>query len=133
MALFDPNTQLSLADILGSQANTQVSGVQDTYAQKKKRLVAQQAHSGQLLSGNADYALSDLATGQAGDEAGVYSGLAGALGQVPAEDWGNTQDNARKRRLAELIGNLNKPSSLQEALSALGQGAQIAGGVAAFL
>lgn len=131
MALFDPNTNLSLEQILGNKANNQVAQTNDTYVQKKKRLVGQLAANGQLMGGTANYALTDLDTGHAGDEADIYSNLAGALGQIPAEDFGTTRENDRKRRLAELIGGLNKPSSLQEALAGLSAAGNIGGTVAA--
>lgn len=132
MALFDPNTNLSLSDVLTNQASRKVDQTNDAYVQKKKRLVSQLAANGQLMGGTANYALTDLATGNAGDQADVYANLAGALGQVPTEDYATTRENDRKRRLAELIGNLNKPSSLEEALGALGAAGQVGATFAAF-
>lgn len=116
MALFDTTT---LEQALGDQANNQVSQLQDAYAQKRKRLVSQQASQGRLMSGVADYPLTDLSNEEAGAESAVYSGLASSLASIPAEDWANSRDYQRNIELAKLIGEMNKPSTLQEALGGL--------------
>lgn len=132
MALFGTTAPTSLEQVLGNQANSQVSGIEDAYAQKKKRLVSQEAHSGRLMSGVSDYPLADLSAAQAGDEGDVYANLAGALGQIPAEDQLNQDDYNHNLQLADLIGKLNRPSELQQALGALKGIGGIAGTAAAF-
>lgn len=123
MALFDPNVNTSLSDVLGNRANLEAQQTQDAYAQKKKRLVAMEAHSGRLTSGVSDYPLADLATGNATDVADINSSLAGALGQIPAEGYLNDQELSRNYALAKLIGSLNKPDRLQSGLSGAASGA----------
>lgn len=126
MALFGNDAPQSLEDVLGNQAKTAASGVQDQYAQARKRLVAKEAASGRLMGGVSDYPLADLAKEGAGAESDIYSSLASALGGVPAEDWANARQYGRNLSLAELIGSINKPSTLQEVLG----GVRTAGGVA---
>ena len=110
MALFDSGTPSSLADVLGNQANNAVAQTQDKYAQARKRKVAQLAHSGQLMGGTADYPLADLAAEGAGAESDIYSNLASALGEYPAEDMLNQNDYERNLSLAKLIGSMRKRS-----------------------
>lgn len=130
MALFDPN--LNLEQILGNQANTKSAGVQDQYAQKRRRLIGQQGASGRLGSGVSNYPLADLDAAEIGDQGDIYSSLAETLGQIPAGDWLGNNEYGRKMRLSKQIGDINKPSSLEEALSALGQATNIGSKFAAF-
>lgn len=123
MALFDPNTNLSLEDILGNKAKTEAAGIQDAQIQKKRRLVGQEAHSGRLMSGVSDYPLADLATSGASAEGDVYSGLAEALGQIPAEGYLNDKALERNYKLARLIGALNKKNGMESGLEGAGAGA----------
>lgn len=123
MALFDPNTNLSLEDALGNQAKNKIAGIEDTGVQNKRRLVAQEAHSGRLMSGVSDYPLGDLAAGKASDESDVYTGLAQALGQVPAEGYLNDMNLKRDDDLAQLIGRLNKKNGVESGLAGAEAGA----------
>lgn len=124
-SLFDPTKTSTLEDVLGRQAQTQIAGLQDTGIQNRKRLVSKLAAEGKLMGGTADYPLADLATEQAGAESDVYSGLAGALGGIPAEDWSNSRQFQRDYELAKLIGSLNKPSKLSQALGGAASGAMM--------
>lgn len=132
MALFD-ETPKSLADVLGQQANTQVQQTQDAYTQKKRKLVGGLGASGRLRSGVSNYDLGDLAASEGSDISDIYSGLTNALGQIPAEDYLNQKGYGRSDQLARLVGGLSKPSSLEEALGALGMAGNVAGKFAAFL
>lgn len=118
MALFDSGTPTSLEQALGDQAKNAIAQTQDQYVQNRKRLVGQQAAQGRLMSGVADYPLTDLSKEGAGAESDIYSNLASTLGGINAEDWANANDYQRNLQLAKLIGSLNKPSALQEALGA---------------
>lgn len=131
MALFGTEST-SLEKVLGDQANNQAGQIQDAYAQKRKRTVASEAHAGRLGSGVSDYTMGDLNAAEAGDVGDVYSGLASSLGAIPAEDYTNANSYNRNLQLAQLIGSLNKPSSLQEALGMLGQAGNIGAKFAAF-
>lgn len=132
MSLIDDGSPKTLADVLGQQASGAETDIQNQYAKQRKQLISQQAHEGRLGSGVSNYPLADLDTAEAGDISGVESGLSSALGQVPAEDYYNNVDFQRKQQLAQLLGGLNKPSSLQEALSGLGTAAQLGATFAAF-
>jgi hypothetical protein len=131
--LFDTGAPTSLQQALGDQADNAVAQTQDKYTQARKRLVGQQAASGRLMSGVADYPLADLAKEGAGAESDIYSSLASQLGSIPAEDTLNMNDYNRNLQLAQLIGSLQRPSSLQETLGALGAAGRTAGTVAAFM
>lgn len=124
MALFDdPNAPKTLADVLGTQAADASTGLEDQYAQSRRRLIGQQAHAGRLTSGVANYPMGDLNAAEATDLGGVQSGLASSLGQVPTQDYADTQDFDRQRQLALLVASLSQPSDLEKAFG-------IAGGVA---
>jgi hypothetical protein len=109
----------NLEQVLGSQAQNKITGIQDASAQKRKRTVAQLAHTGNLMGGTADYPLADLASESAGAESDVYANLANALGSIPAEDWQNSRDYQRNLALTKLIGEMNKPSTLQEVMGGI--------------
>lgn len=132
MALIGDGAPKTLADVLGSQAPGAEADINNQYARQRKQTIAQQAHLGRGGSAVSNYQMGDLASAQAGDIAGVESGLASALGQVPAEDYYNNLDFQRKQQLAQLLGGMNKPSSLQEALGGLGTAAQLGATFAAF-
>lgn len=123
MALFDPNEVPTLASVLGNQANYQKAQISDAAVQKKRRLVSQEAASGRLGSGVSNYPLADLEAGTASELADVDTGLAGALGQIPAEGYLNDRQQARNYALAQLIGELNKRSGLESGLSGAAAGA----------
>lgn len=133
MPLFDPNTPMSLEDVLGNQAKLKSDQSQAASVQKKRRLVSREAATGRLGSGVSNYPLADLAVSDASGLGDIQGGLAGALGQIPGEDYLNTNENARKRRLAELMGDLNKPSDLEQALGALNAAGNIGATFAAFM
>lgn len=125
--LFATGSPTTLEDTLTGQANNNVAQSRDAYTQNRKRLVASQAAGGQLGSGVQNYAQTDLATGEANNESGIYSDLANALAGIPAEDTLNQQQYNQNLQLAQLIGSLNKPSQLQEALGAGGAAASVVG------
>lgn len=133
MALFADGGPTTLEQALGNQAQNQVAGVRDQYTQARKRLVSKEAASGRLMSGVSDYPLADLAREGAGAESDIYSNLASTLAGVPAEDTLNRNDYNRNLDLARLVGQLNKPSSLQEALGLISTGGKLAGNAAMFL
>lgn len=129
MALFDG----TLADILGRKAETASMGITDEYARKKRKNAAIQAKSGRLGSGVANYQAGDLAAGELAELGGVQSSLADALAGIPAEDFLSTQQDNRNRYLAQLIGELSKPSDLEQAFGAIGGIGRIGSTVAGFM
>lgn len=118
--LFGDFSPGSLEDVLKQQAGAQTAQTQDQFGQARKRLVSQQAASGRLMSGVSDYPLTDLDTGQSRALSGIQSNLASSLGGIPSEDWLNQQNFQRSYQLADLIGRLNKSSTLDEALAGIG-------------
>lgn len=132
MALFGDSAPKSLQDVLGQQAAGQEEDINQGYAKRRKQLIGQEAHNGRLMSGVSEYPLGDLDAAQAGDIAGVESGLASSLGQIPTEDYYNNLDYKRKTELAKYLGGLNKPSTFQEVLGGIGTGAKLASTFAAF-
>lgn len=131
MALFDGID--SLQDVLGAQADTSSNTIRNQYAKQRQKLVSQQAAGGRLRSGVANYNLGDLDAGELSDLGDVQSNLAGSLGGIPAESVLDENEFQRSYELSKLIGKLNKPSPLQEALGAVGQVGNIAAMGAMFL
>ncbi len=126
---FDPKT---LEDTLGQQAQAASANQTQNYIQQKKRTVADQAAGGRLMSGVSNYPLADLSTQNQGAQSGIQDSLANSLAGIPEEDWLNTQNFQRNKQLADLIGSLNKPSTLQEALGGIGQVGPLAAMTASF-
>lgn len=133
MGLFDTGSSSTLADVLGQQAATQTSQINQDYAKRKRQNVSQQAATGRLGSGVANYQAGDLASSQLGDLGGVQSNLANALAGIPTQDYLGTQEFNRSSQLARLIAELNKPSDLQTAFGALGAAGKVGGTIAAFV
>lgn len=127
---FSPN---SLEDVLGKQAQSATVQTQDQYGQARKRLVGQQAASGRLMSGVSDYPLSDLDTEGTRALSGIQGNLSSALAGIPAEDWLNQKNFQRSYDLANLIGNLNKPSTLDQVFQGIGSIGPLAAMGASFL
>jgi hypothetical protein len=131
--LFTDFSPGSLEDVLRQQAQAQTAQTTDTYNQARKRLVGQQAASGRLMSGVSDYPLTDLDTSQARSLSGIQSNLTTNLAGVPSEDWLNQQNYQRSYNLANLIGSLNRPSTLEEVLGGIGSIGPLAAVGASFL
>ena len=131
MALFG-NDPMDLKSILGRQADTQVAGIEDAYVGKKRHLAGALAHGGRYRSGVGNYDFGDLESSKTNDIGGVYGNLASTLAGIPAEDYLDQMGYSRSDSLARRIGDMNKPSSLQEILGLIGQGGNIAGKFAAF-
>lgn len=132
MSLFDSGSGSTLADVLNQQADTATQGIQQNYAKKRRQTVSQQAALGRLGSGVANYPLADVNAGEVSDIGGVHSSLASALGGIPSQDYVNQNEDARNRKLAELIASLNKPSDLEQAFGALGTAGRLGATYAAF-
>jgi hypothetical protein len=126
---YDPQ---NLSDVLGQQAQSASANQNQAYIQQKKQLVADQAAGGRLTSGVSNYPLADLSTQNQQAQSGIQDQLANSLAGIPEEDWLNTQNFQRQTQLADLIGSLNKPSTLQEALQGIGQVGPLAAMAASF-
>ena len=87
MALLPGYNPQNLSDVLQQQAQSQSANLADNYTQQRRRLIAQQGSSGRLMSGVADYPLTDLDTQEAQGQAGIQDNLASALAGIPTHDW----------------------------------------------
>lgn len=114
----DPNK--TLADVLGTQADTAAMGIDNAYAKTRRKAIGQAGHSGRLTSGVQNYTMGDINASELGDLGGVQSSLASSLGQIPTQDYANNQDFDRKAQLARLIADLTEPSGLEEAFGMAG-------------
>lgn len=123
----------NLNDVLQQQANSASANQNQSYIQQKKQLVSDQAAGGRLMSGVSNYPLTDLSAQNQQAQSGIQDNLASSLAGVPEEDWLNQQNYQRSYDLASLVGSLNKPSTLQEALAGIGQVGPLAATAAAFM
>lgn len=126
---YDPQ---NLSDVLSQQAQSASANQQDSYVQQKKKLVADQAANGQLMGGTSNYAQTDLSTANQQAQSGIQDQLASSLAAVPQEDWLNNQDFNRSYQLAQLIGSLNKPSTLDQVFQGIGSVGPLVATAAAF-
>jgi hypothetical protein len=123
----------NLQDVLQGQADTASQQQQQSYIAQKKKAVAGEAAGGRLMSGVSNYPLADLSNQNQTAQAGIQDQLASSLAGIPEEDWLNQQNYGRSKQLADLIGSLNKPSTLEEALGAVGQVGPMAAMAASFI
>lgn len=126
---YDPQ---NLSDVLGQQAKSSTANLTDQYTQARKKAVASEAAGGRLTSGVSNYPLTDLDTSYQQGKSGIQDQLASSLAGIPEEDWLNGQNFQRQQQLANLIGSLNKPSTLSEALSGIGSIGPLAAMTASF-
>jgi len=127
---YDPK---NLEDVLKGQATSATNNLTDQYAQNRKRAVSREAASGRLMSGVSDYPLGDLESNFQQGKSGIQDQLANSLAAVPQEDWLNQKNFKRSYDLAQLIGGMNKPSTLEEILGGIGSLGPMAAMTASFL
>lgn len=127
----DQTTPKTLEDVLGQQAQSQSNNLTDQYTQAKRRAVSSEAANGRLMSGVSDYPLTDLQTNYEQGMSGIQDNLASSLAGIPSEDWMNSQNFGRSYQLAGQIGDLNKPSTLDQVFQGIGAGAGAVGMFAA--
>lgn len=121
MALLPNGTNpQNLQDVFNQIGSSQSANLTDSYQQQRKRLVADQAASGRLMSGVSSVPLTDLDTHYQQGMSGIQSNLANEESGIPAEDWLNNNNFQRSYQLADLIGRLNKPSTLDEVFQGIG-------------
>lgn len=121
----------NLEDVLKQSAGSQTANLTDQYQQARRRAVAGQAASGRLMSGVADYPLTDLDTQYQKGLSGIQTGLAGQEAGIPEEDWLNTGQFNRQLALTDEIEQLMRPSTLDEIFQGIGTGLKVGGSVAA--
>jgi len=108
MSFLDEGSGSTLADVLGAQADTAATGINQSYAKRKRKEAALAGAGGRLNSGVQNYTAADTQASQLGDLGGVYGGLADALGSVPQQDYLTNREDDRNRQLALLIGELSQ-------------------------
>jgi len=108
MALIADTAPSTLEDVLGQTADTAGMTIQNQYAKARRKAVGEQAASGRLGSGVANYTMGDINAGELTDLASNESDLATALGQIPTQDYMGDLENARRLELAKLIGKMSK-------------------------
>lgn len=129
-------TTRSLKDIFGDVAQSQVDPFQADRAAKRGKVVSGQAASGRLSSGIAEHTLgefdSDTAAGEAAIRAGVLPSEGQGTLQEDQQDFASSEaekEYQRNMSLARLLGQMNKPSTLQEIFGGIGAGAGLIGNV----
>lgn len=133
MPLVGTGNPLTLEDALTQNATDQTANTQAAYAQRKKKLLGQEAASGRLTSGVSDYDISGMNAAEGADLSGIQTDLASSLGSITSEDYLNQKNFARQQQLAQLIGRLNKPSTLDEVFGGVGAATNLGMTMAAFL
>ena len=131
MALVAPITPgynpQNLQDVINQSTGAQTANLTDQYQQARKRAISGEAASGRLMSGVADYPLTDLQTNYEQGLSGIASNAANEEAGIPEEDWLNTQQFGRSTQLAQDIANRYKPNTLDEIFQGIGAGTQLAG------
>jgi hypothetical protein len=119
-------TARSLQDIFGDVAQSQVDPYDKSRAVGRSKTVAGQAASGRLSSGIAEHTLgdydSDTASGESAIRAGVLPSEAQGTLQNQQQDWQSNEaekDYQRNISLANLLGEINQPSTLQNIFSGM--------------
>lgn len=133
MATYSTRT---LKDIFGDVAQGQVDPYKEGRAAGRGKVVAGQAASGRLSSGIAEHTLGEYDSDTASGEAAIRAGV------LPSEAQGTLQTNQnefaadeaekeyqRNLSLAKLLGQMNKPSTLQEIFTGIGAGSSLLGNV----
>jgi hypothetical protein len=116
----DSNLTKVLGDI-GSGQSTAISGA---YGRAGTQMTADARPTSM---GPGSYAANRLAVGNTLSQGNLKSGLEGVLGNEGYADWKSNRDFGQSMQLAQLTGELNKPSTLEEILGALNGGAGTAG------
>lgn len=129
MNYLDFSTPTKLGDLFEQSASSQEQPIRNEFSRLRKRAVAGQAASGRLRSGLAEYPLAELDRGEGEALSSIRGDLAGKLAGFGAKDFFDEQDFNRQKQLAELIGRLNKPSTLEEIFGGIGAGGQFLGGL----
>ena len=126
---YNPQT---LQDTINQSMGSASANLTDQYTQQKKQMVADQASSGRLMSGVSDYPLTDLQTQYQQGLSGIQNQGAQEEAGIPSEDWLNQQQYQNSLGLANQIGSLMQPSTLDQVFQGIGSAAPIIGAAAAF-
>jgi hypothetical protein len=133
MAIQSFNTR-SLKDIFGDVAQSQVDPYKQGRVVGRNKVIAGDAASGRLSSGVASNDLNayDLATnqGESAIRAGVLPAEAQGTLQGQQNDFLSNQselDYQRSYSLAKMLGEMNKPTTLQEIMAGVGAGSSLLG------
>lgn len=114
----------SLLQTIGAPQSTAISGSYGRYGDQMRR----DARPGATVSTSpGTYGANRLAVRERLSQGGLSSGLAGVLGGEGLADWKSNRDFGQNMALAQLSGDLMKPSTLEQVLGGLGVGAKAGG------
>lgn len=125
------NLNPTLADTFGQIGTKQQGNIGNVYGNMRTQLAGNKSGSGVTGIAPGSYADQRLTTGQSLADQNLSAGLGSVLGNEGYQSWKNKRDFNQNMALAKYTGALNKPSLLEQALSGLSGGAQIAGMVSA--
>lgn len=116
-----------LTAVLGQQGKGPQNSINEVYNRIRSRFGADQQARG-MPANPAGSVFGERATAAQGQSnAGLKSSLESVLGNTAYSDAKAQRDYNANTQLAQLVGSLNKPSPLEEALSALSGTAQAGG------
>lgn len=118
------NLDPKLIDSLGQIGATQKGNISGIYGNMRNQFAADARPT---KAGPGSYIDQRLTTGEGLSDANLRGGLEAALGNEAYGDFKSQRDFEQNTALAKLTGDLNKPSSLEQALAGLSGGAQIGG------
>lgn len=126
----------SLKDIFGDVAQSQIDPYDKSRVLGRNKVIAGDAASGRLSSGVASADLGQYDQGTAQGEAAIRAGVlpseaTGTINQQQNDfiDQQSEKDYQRNLSLANLLGGMNKPSTLQEIFAGIGAGSSLLGNV----
>lgn len=126
----------SLEDIFGQVAQSQVDPYRQQRVIDRSKTVAGQAASGRLSSGIAEHTLGEFDRNSASGEAAIRAGVLPSEGQGTLNNLQNEfvsneaeKEYQRNLSLANLLGGMNKPSTLSEIFAGIGAGSSLLGNV----
>ena len=136
MAIATYKPTRSLKDIFGDVAQSQVDPYRSDRAMGRGKVVSGLAASGRLSSGIAQHTLDafdkDTSSGEAAIRAGVLPSEGQGTLQTMQNDFLSSEAEKEYQRnltLANLLGDINKPSTLQEIFAGIGAGSGLLGNI----
>lgn len=116
-----------LTAILGEQGKGPQNSLNEVYGRIRSRFGADQAARGQAPNPTGGYAGNRFDVGQNQSDLNLRGNLESVLGNTGYSQFKGNRDFQQNMQLAQLTGDINKPSTTEEILSGLGGGAQVAG------
>lgn len=117
----------SLQATLGQTGKSVKGSLQDVFGKVRSQYNADASGRGVKAAAPGSYFDTRMGTAQDFANAGVDNSLASVLGNTATKQAISDRDYGQNYDLAKYVGSLNRPSSLEEALSGLGAGARAGG------